>query len=155
MRRAGEVEVVVNTPLGSGPRADGWEIRTAAVAADVPSVTTLSGLAATTQGLQARPARRRDDAARVTRAARAVPSPLPLRERASVLECRRAGAYRSLTLVAPKIARTIQPGQFVEVAVGCEGAFLLRRPFSVHQADRGSSGTIELAFEVLGAGTRT
>ncbi|HKF00504.1 MAG TPA: carbamoyl-phosphate synthase large subunit [Actinomycetes bacterium] len=52
--RAGQVDVVVNTPLGSGPRADGWEIRTAAVVADVPSVTTLSGLAATIQGIQAR-----------------------------------------------------------------------------------------------------
>jgi carbamoyl-phosphate synthase large subunit len=52
--RAGQVDVVVNTPLGSGPRADGWEIRTAAVAAAVPSVTTLSGLAATIQGIQAR-----------------------------------------------------------------------------------------------------
>jgi dihydroorotate dehydrogenase electron transfer subunit len=75
-------------------------------------------------------------------------------ERASVLERSRIGAYHLLTLVAPKIARTVQPGQFVEVAVGCDGAFLLRRPFSVHQTDRGRPGTIELAFEVLGAGTR-
>jgi len=78
----------------------------------------------------------------------------PVRERASVLERSRIGAYRSVTLVAPAIARSVQPGQFVEVAVGGEGAFLLRRPFSVHLADRGSAGTIVLAFEVLGAGTR-
>jgi len=52
--RAGEIDVVVNTPHGSGPRADGYEIRTAAVAADIPCVTTLSGLAAMVQGIEAR-----------------------------------------------------------------------------------------------------
>jgi carbamoyl-phosphate synthase large subunit len=54
--RAGEIDVVVNTPHGSGPRADGYEIRTAAVAADIPCVTTLSGLAAMVQGIEARQA---------------------------------------------------------------------------------------------------
>jgi carbamoyl-phosphate synthase large subunit len=52
--RAGEIDVVVNTPQGSGPRTDGYEIRTAAVAADIPCVTTLSGLAAMVQGIEAR-----------------------------------------------------------------------------------------------------
>ena len=51
---AGEIDVVVNTPEGSGPRSDGWEIRTAAVATDIPCVTTLAGLAAMVQGIQAR-----------------------------------------------------------------------------------------------------
>jgi carbamoyl-phosphate synthase large subunit len=54
--RAGEIDVVVNTPQGSGPRSDGYEIRTAAVAADIPCVTTLSGLAAMVQGIEARQA---------------------------------------------------------------------------------------------------
>jgi carbamoyl-phosphate synthase large subunit len=54
--RAGEIDVVVNTPQGSGPRTDGYEIRTAAVAADIPCVTTLSGLAAMVQGIEARQA---------------------------------------------------------------------------------------------------
>ncbi|HEX9343745.1 MAG TPA: ATP-grasp domain-containing protein, partial [Actinomycetota bacterium] len=52
--RGGEIDVVVNTPHGSGPRTDGYEIRTAAVAADIPCVTTLSGLAAMVQGIEAR-----------------------------------------------------------------------------------------------------
>jgi carbamoyl-phosphate synthase large subunit len=52
--RGGEIDVVVNTPQGSGPRADGYEIRTAAVASDIPCVTTLSGLAAMVQGIEAR-----------------------------------------------------------------------------------------------------
>jgi carbamoyl-phosphate synthase large subunit len=52
--RAGEIDVVVNTPQGSGPRTDGYDIRTAAVAADIPCVTTLSGLTAMVQGIEAR-----------------------------------------------------------------------------------------------------
>jgi len=52
--RAGEIDVVVNTPQGSGPRSDGYEIRAAAVAADIPIVTTLSGLTAMVQGVEAR-----------------------------------------------------------------------------------------------------
>jgi carbamoyl-phosphate synthase large subunit len=39
----GEVDLVVNTPTGSGARSDGWEIRRAAVAAGVPCITTISG----------------------------------------------------------------------------------------------------------------
>jgi len=79
----------------------------------------------------------------------------PVDEVGRVLERGRAGAYRSLTLVAPRIARAVQPGQFVQVRVGGEACFLLRRPFSVHQADRGPAvGTIEIVFEVVGPGTR-
>ncbi|HEV7804619.1 MAG TPA: carbamoyl-phosphate synthase large subunit [Solirubrobacteraceae bacterium] len=40
---AGEVDLIVNTPTGSGARADGWEIRRAAVARGIPCITTLSG----------------------------------------------------------------------------------------------------------------
>ena len=40
---AGEIDLVINTPTGSGARADGWEIRRAAVARSIPCVTTLSG----------------------------------------------------------------------------------------------------------------
>jgi carbamoyl-phosphate synthase large subunit len=43
----GKVDMVVNTPTGSGARTDGWEIRRAAVAAGIPCLTTLSaGLSA-------------------------------------------------------------------------------------------------------------
>ena len=52
--RAGEVDVVVNTPQGPVPRGDGYEIRTAAVAAAIPCITTLSGLTAVVQGIEAR-----------------------------------------------------------------------------------------------------
>jgi carbamoyl-phosphate synthase large subunit len=43
---------VLNTPAGSGPRADGYEIRTAAVSHGVPCITTLSGILAAIQGIE-------------------------------------------------------------------------------------------------------
>jgi carbamoyl-phosphate synthase large subunit len=39
----GEVNLVINTPTGSGARSDGWEIRRASVLRGVPCITTLSG----------------------------------------------------------------------------------------------------------------
>src|SRR5699024_7830186 len=51
---AGEVGMVVNTPYGNGgPRLDGYEIRTAAVARDIPCVTTVQGAAAAVHGIEA------------------------------------------------------------------------------------------------------
>ena len=54
---AGEVDLVVNTPFGSpghaSPRLDGYEIRTAAVRRGIPCVTTVAGLAAAVQGIEA------------------------------------------------------------------------------------------------------
>ncbi|MGB0095364.1 MAG: carbamoyl-phosphate synthase large subunit [Solirubrobacteraceae bacterium] len=39
----GEVDLVVNTPRGTGARSDGYEIRTAAVARGIPCITTMAG----------------------------------------------------------------------------------------------------------------
>jgi carbamoyl-phosphate synthase large subunit len=50
---AGEVDLIVNTPWGVGARVDGYEIRTAAVTRGVPCVTTVQGLAAAVQGIEA------------------------------------------------------------------------------------------------------
>jgi carbamoyl-phosphate synthase large subunit len=49
----GEVDVIVNTPWGVGPRVDGYEIRTAAVLRGIPCMTTVQGLAACVQGIEA------------------------------------------------------------------------------------------------------
>jgi len=38
----GDVDLVVNTPTGSGARTDGWEIRRAALAHGIPCLTTLA-----------------------------------------------------------------------------------------------------------------
>ncbi len=52
--RAGEIDLVINTPYGqSGPRIDGYEIRTAAVSTDIPCITTVAGAAAAIQGIEA------------------------------------------------------------------------------------------------------
>ncbi len=52
----GEVDLIVNTPFGSpgqsGPRLDGYEIRTAAVNRGIACITTVQGLAAAVQGIQ-------------------------------------------------------------------------------------------------------
>jgi len=54
---AGEVDLVINTPHGTtsggSPRLDGYEIRTASVATNIPCITTVQGLAAAVQGIEA------------------------------------------------------------------------------------------------------
>ncbi len=58
----GEIQLIVNTPYGTGSggnvRLDGYEIRTAAVMANVPCITTVQGLGAAVQGIEAIAARR-------------------------------------------------------------------------------------------------
>jgi carbamoyl-phosphate synthase large subunit len=53
----GEIDLIVNTPYGAGSggnvRLDGYEIRTAAVMANVPCITTVQGLGAAVQGIEA------------------------------------------------------------------------------------------------------
>jgi carbamoyl-phosphate synthase large subunit len=53
----GEIDLVINTPHGAGSggsvRLDGYEIRTAAVMANIPCITTVQGLGAAVQGIEA------------------------------------------------------------------------------------------------------
>ncbi|MDF3288866.1 carbamoyl-phosphate synthase large subunit [Streptomyces silvisoli] len=49
----GRVDLIVNTPYGTGGRLDGYDIRTAAVARGVPCLTTVQALAAAVQGIDA------------------------------------------------------------------------------------------------------
>jgi carbamoyl-phosphate synthase large subunit len=53
----GEIDLIFNTPQGQSsdgrPRFDGYEIRTAAVARNVPCMTTVQGLTAGVQGIEA------------------------------------------------------------------------------------------------------
>ncbi|MBF6180998.1 carbamoyl-phosphate synthase large subunit [Nocardia otitidiscaviarum] len=54
MIKDGDVDIVFNTPYGNnGPRVDGYEIRTAAVGANIPCITTVQGAAAAVQGIEA------------------------------------------------------------------------------------------------------
>ncbi|MGC5032082.1 carbamoyl-phosphate synthase large subunit [Micromonospora sp. DT229] len=54
--RNGRIALVINTPQGSGAsaRSDGYEIRSAAVTADIPCITTVPGAAAAVMGIEAR-----------------------------------------------------------------------------------------------------
>jgi carbamoyl-phosphate synthase large subunit len=52
-----DIQLIINTPhgvtSGGSPRIDGYEIRTAAVAEGIPCITTVQGLAAAVQGIEA------------------------------------------------------------------------------------------------------
>ncbi|MBE7364718.1 carbamoyl-phosphate synthase large subunit [Corynebacterium aurimucosum] len=51
---AGKVDLILNTPAGSaGARHDGYDIRAAAVSVGVPLVTTVQGVTAAVQGIEA------------------------------------------------------------------------------------------------------
>lgn len=56
-----------------------------------------------------------------------------------------------LTVRAPQIAGTAQPGQFVMARVGDSLDPLLRRPFSIHRVS--GDGELSLLFKVVGKGT--
>lgn len=97
-----------------------------------------------------RPAREEYDAPVAATDARVI------RKQCEVLGVRKSGAYHTITLVAPEIAERARPGQFIEAAVPEGRDFLLRRPFSIHEASRrgGWAGTLELAVDPAGPGTR-
>jgi dihydroorotate dehydrogenase electron transfer subunit len=59
--------------------------------------------------------------------------------------------YYKICLSCAIIARTAQPGQFLEVKVSAAAEPLLRRPFSIHRLDK---TRVEILFEVLGLGTK-
>src|SRR5918999_108558 len=50
---SGEVDLVINTPTGTGARSDGWEIRRAAVGRGIPCITTMSGASAAQRAIRA------------------------------------------------------------------------------------------------------
>jgi carbamoyl-phosphate synthase large subunit len=49
----GEVDLVINTPVGTGARVDGYEIRTAAIARGIPCITTMAGGMAAARAISA------------------------------------------------------------------------------------------------------
>lgn len=52
-----EIDIIFNTPQGTSadgaPRRDGWSIRSAAIYMDIPCITTVQGLSAAVQGIEA------------------------------------------------------------------------------------------------------
>jgi carbamoyl-phosphate synthase large subunit len=51
---SGEVDLVINTPTGTGARSDGWEIRRAAVGRGIPCITTVTAASAAQRAILAR-----------------------------------------------------------------------------------------------------
>ena len=49
---SGGINLVINTPVGRGTRADGWAIRTAAVQRSIPIITTTAGFSAAVAGIK-------------------------------------------------------------------------------------------------------
>ena len=81
----------------------------------------------------------------------------PVKENCEILSVKRVGAYTEFTLVAPGIAGSAQPGQFVAVGVGGDPtAMLLRRAFALYGTTPGGefAGTISIVVAEHGAGTR-
>src|SRR3954468_19299098 len=50
---SGDVDLVINTPTGSGARSDGYEIRRAAVGKGIPCITTMTGATAAQRAIRA------------------------------------------------------------------------------------------------------
>ena len=71
--------------------------------------------------------------------------------KAKILENEKAGLdYYKIRLQSPYLAKSIRPGQFVEIR--CFESFepLLRRPFSAHRILKDG---IDILYEVIGKGT--
>jgi dihydroorotate dehydrogenase electron transfer subunit len=79
----------------------------------------------------------------------------PVRATCEVLVRRREGSYWLLSFSSPEIAERARPGQFVNIAVGSQGA-LLRRPFSIARVSRQGAfaGTVDVVFDAHGPGTQ-
>jgi len=74
-----------------------------------------------------------------------------------ILDNRRVGDYHVLSLTAPGVAESVQPGHFVTMAMGGEeSSMVLRRAFAIHQVtSRGVyGGTLDVAIAVQGRGTK-
>ncbi len=49
---SGDIDLVINTPVGRGTRQDGWLIRTASVQRSIPIITTTAGFSAAVEGIR-------------------------------------------------------------------------------------------------------
>ncbi|MGI9093457.1 MAG: dihydroorotate dehydrogenase electron transfer subunit [Mycobacteriales bacterium] len=80
----------------------------------------------------------------------------PVHVRGEVLSRKRVGAYHQITLIAPGVADSARPGQFVALAVGgATSGLLLRRAFAIYGATPAGvyGGTVQIVVAVRGGGT--
>src|SRR5664279_1683234 len=81
----------------------------------------------------------------------------PVQEVGEIFAVQQVGAYLQFTVVAPGVAATAKPGQFVAVAVGGENtSMVLRRAFALYSATPigDFAGTIQFVVAEHGPGTR-
>ena len=77
----------------------------------------------------------------------------PCQEKAPILRNQRLqGSYYRVDLRAEQIAATVAPGQFVHVQLPAFEHHVLRRPFSVFNAEP-ATGTLSLIYKTVGEGT--
>lgn len=75
-----------------------------------------------------------------------------LQLKVKIADNKKAGyKYRHMGIIAPKIAGTCLPGQFLNVKIDDNPELLLRRPFSIHRV---SAERIEILYEIVGKGTQ-
>ena len=80
-------------------------------------------------------------------------SPKGMHLRPEIVEHSEIGPrIRRLAFHSPELARAALPGQFAHVLCGASHDPLLRRPFSIHDADP-DSGRVSLVYEIRGRGT--
>jgi dihydroorotate dehydrogenase electron transfer subunit len=80
----------------------------------------------------------------------------PVQEFGEILDVTKFGEYTQFTVVAPGVAQTYQPGQFVAVGVGGpDTSMLLRRAFALYGVKPGGefAGTIQFVVAAHGRGT--
>ncbi len=176
---AGEIDLVINTPFGNGPRVDGYEIRSACVTSNTPvchdgarrcSRGAGNRVVACAATSNVRPlqewhaelgsASRRTEGAAPRRLNPSPPSPVSRRRRVPS-SCARRRCYASCAtgptpgsrFMPRRSPSTARPGQFVAFAVGGPASgLLLRRAFSI--ARIGPAGTVEVVVAPVGPGTR-
>lgn len=74
-----------------------------------------------------------------------------LEENARIVRNEQVGPrLHMLVLESPRIAQCIAPGQFVHVHIPNKGEHILRRPFSVYQADA-QTGTMKILYQEVGS----
>ncbi|MEO6702350.1 MAG: dihydroorotate dehydrogenase electron transfer subunit [Jatrophihabitantaceae bacterium] len=80
----------------------------------------------------------------------------PVQETGEILDVVQLGGYTQFTVVAPGVAQSFRPGQFVAVAVGGpDTSMLLRRSFALYGVKPGTefAGTIQFVVAAHGRGT--
>ena len=63
------------------------------------------------------------------------------------------GEYYQLVFEAPEMAARAAAGHFTHLRIDRRQDRILRRPFSIHDADR-DAGTVTVVYKVVGHGTR-